>query len=178
MSIACWHCGKVDASHPFTARTPDGEKPACCAGCAAAIEMVHDLGLDDYYLMRSDAAPLVDQSDHERTLALFDMPELLATHVQESEDHKTLNLQLADVNCAACCWLIEKVLHEVPGIQAAPVSLATMQLNLQFDKSLDFSPKETAQKLFGLVYGLALAGNPDSEKQLTREFRIMLGRLI
>lgn len=178
MSIACWHCGKIAASHPFTARTPDGEKPACCAGCAAAVEMVHDLGLDDYYMMRSDAAPLVDQSDHERTLALFDMPELLATHVQESEDHKTLNLQLADVNCAACCWLIEKVLHEVPGVHAAPVNLATMQLNLQFDKSLDIPPKEAAQKVLELGYGLALPGDPAREKQLTREFRTMLGRLI
>lgn len=178
MSIACWHCGKTDTSHPFSARTPDGEKPACCAGCAAAIEMVHDLGLDDYYLMRSDAAPLVDQSDHERTLALFDMPELLATHVQEGDDYKTLNLQLADVNCAACCWLIEKVLHEVPGVQAAPVNLATMQLNVQFDKELDIPPKEAAQKVLELGYGLALPGDPAREKQLTREFRTMLGRLI
>src|SRR5690625_1958505 len=141
MSIACWHCGKVDASHPFTARTPDGEKPACCAGCAAAIEMVHDLGLDDYYAMRSDTATLVDQSDHERTLALFDMPELLAIHVHETEEHKLLVLQLSDVNCAACCWLIEKVLYEVPGITGATVNLATMQLQLAFDKALSIPPK-------------------------------------
>lgn len=178
MSTACWHCGKTAASHPFTARTPDGEKPACCAGCAAAIEMVHDLGLDDYYQIRSDSAPLVDQSDHERTLALFDMPELLANHVQNNEDHKTLSLQLANVNCAACCWLIEKVLHEVPGVQAAPVNLATMQLSLQFDKNLDIPPKEAAQKVLELGYGLALPGDPAREKQLTREFRTMLGRLI
>ncbi len=178
MTTACWHCGKVAASHPFTARTPDGEKPACCAGCAAAIEMVHDLGLDDYYAMRSDTAPLVDQSDHERTLALFDMPELLATHVQETEEHKLLVLQLSDVNCAACCWLIEKVLHEVPGITGATVNLATMQLQLAFDKTLSIPPKAAVQRVLELGYGLALPGDPAREKQLTREFRTMLGRLI
>lgn len=178
MTTACWHCGKVAASHPFTARTPDGEKPACCAGCAAAIEMVHDLGLDDYYAMRSDTAPLVDQSDHERTLALFDMPELLATHVQETEEHKLLVLQLSDVNCAACCWLIEKVLHEVPGIIGATVNLATMQLQLTFDKTLSIPPKAAVQRVLELGYGLALPGDPAREKQLTREFRTMLGRLI
>src|SRR5690625_4551883 len=58
------------------------------------------------------------------------------------------------------------------------MNLATMQLNLQFDKSLDIPPKEAAQKVLELGYGLALPGDPAREKQLTREFRIMLGRLI
>lgn len=178
MTVACWHCGLEANDHPFTARTPEGEKPACCAGCAAAVEMIHDLGLDDYYQLRSDAAPLVDQSDHERTLALFDMPELLATHVYESEQHKGLNLQLADVNCAACCWLIEKVLTEVPGVKAAPVNLATMQLNLHFDKQLDIPPKEAVQRVLELGYGLALPGDPARDKQIVREQRTMLGRVV
>src|SRR5699024_10090713 len=178
MTVACWHCGLEAPEHPFTARTPDGEKPACCAGCAAAVEMIHDLGLDDYYQIRSDSAPLVDQSDHERTLALFDMPELLATHVYETETHKGLNLQLADVNCAACCWLIEKVLTEVPVIKAAPVNLATMQLNLHFDKQLDIPPKEAVQRVLELGYGLALPGDPARDKQIVREHRTMLGRVV
>src|SRR5690625_2438417 len=58
------------------------------------------------------------------------------------------------------------------------MNLATMQLQLAFDKALSIPPKAAVQRELELGYGLALPGDPAREKQLTREFRTMLGRLI
>ncbi|MCP4517227.1 MAG: hypothetical protein GY824_18620, partial [Delftia sp.] len=45
----CWHCGQPAPSGAFIARTPEGKRDACCPGCAAAIETIYGMGLDDYY---------------------------------------------------------------------------------------------------------------------------------
>ncbi|HIL23089.1 MAG TPA: hypothetical protein EYG20_07390, partial [Alcanivorax sp.] len=49
MTAACWHCSNPAPTGAFPAQTPDGPRDACCPGCAAAIETIYGLGLDDYY---------------------------------------------------------------------------------------------------------------------------------
>ncbi|MGB1465632.1 MAG: heavy metal translocating P-type ATPase metal-binding domain-containing protein, partial [Alcanivorax nanhaiticus] len=49
---SCWHCGNQAPAGAFQARTPEGSRDACCPGCAAAIETIYGLGLDDYYTVR------------------------------------------------------------------------------------------------------------------------------
>ena len=52
MTVLCGHCGEVAPTPPFLAPGAEGERPACCPGCAAAMALIHDLGLDDYYRLR------------------------------------------------------------------------------------------------------------------------------
>ncbi|WP_421711338.1 heavy metal translocating P-type ATPase metal-binding domain-containing protein [Alcanivorax sp.] len=76
----CWHCGQPAPSGAFIARTPEGKRDACCPGCAAAIETIYGMGLDDYYRIRQDDAPAPDARRAELDLALFDIADLLAPH--------------------------------------------------------------------------------------------------
>ncbi|MCK0538676.1 heavy metal translocating P-type ATPase [Alcanivorax quisquiliarum] len=179
MSTACWHCGEDTGSTPFTARTPDGLRNACCAGCAAAVEMIHRMGLSDYYQLRTENAPLAALDENDRTLALFDMPALVAPHRRpQANGHDALRLQLGSLRCAACCWLIEQMLTDLPGVHEARVNLATMQLSLEIDQGDLALPRQIAERLLRLGYSVTLPGDPRYERDLQKEKRRLLGRVM
>ncbi|MFT0137485.1 heavy metal translocating P-type ATPase [Alcanivoracaceae bacterium MT1] len=177
MSTACWHCGEGVGVSPFVARTPGGEKPTCCPGCAAAVEMIHRLGLEDYYAIRSNNGPLVVSEETERTLALFDVPQLLAAHIQEQDGRRRLRLQVSGLTCAACCWLIEKVVMGLPGARSVQVNLASMQLTLEYDAAEPLFPRNAVRRILELGYRVALPGDPTWEGHQQKERRRLLGRL-
>ncbi|MBF1800660.1 heavy metal translocating P-type ATPase [Alloalcanivorax profundimaris] len=176
MTVLCGHCGEVAPTPPFLAPGAEGERPACCPGCAAAMALIHDLGLDDYYRLRgadNDAAP--DGDERERALALFDVPELLAAHRRPDPAGERLTLALSGLTCAACCWLIEKAAGDIPGVVSVHTNLAAMTLTLVYDRP--DAPRRVAERLLKLGYGVTLPGDPSAEADQRREARRLLGRL-
>src|SRR5690606_4359828 len=109
---------------------PDGDVPTCCAGCAAAVETIHGLGLGDYYCFRGDQLASIPAAGEELSLALFDLPELVAPFIDTRNDEQTLTLALEGVHCAACVWLIEKALKELPGVRAVSLNLTTLRVRI------------------------------------------------
>src|SRR5690606_36438950 len=122
---------------------------------------------------------LVGAEDTARTLALFNLPALIAPHIEPAGDAtQRLRLQLGGIHCAACCWLIEKVLLAIPGVLDARVNLATLQLTLTFATDTAHIPAQAAERLLNLGYQVSLPGDPQRDRQRAREHRKMLGRLI
>ncbi len=172
--VHCWHCGTPSA-RPVLARTPDGEVPACCAGCAAAVETIHSLGLGDYYCFRGEQLASVPAADEELSLALFDLPELVAPFVEISGAQRTLTLSLDGVHCAACVWLIERALKEMPGVISVSLNLTTLRLKVT---GTEFRAGDIARRLHDLGYRPRL---PVRETQLNddrRAGRQLLARLL
>ena len=182
LTLPCWHCGQPAPQGAFPARTPDGERDACCPGCAAAIETIYGMGLDDYYQTRQDKAPTPDSRRAELDLALFELPDLLAPHCtpvaggEHGESGERLRLQLSGLTCAACSWLIEKALSEQPGVNRASVNLAGMTLTVDYLGAAQ--ARETARRIQQLGYGVSLPGDPASAAANRREHKRLLGRLI
>jgi len=146
--LHCWHCGN-DAPHPVMARTPDKEVPACCSGCAAAIETIHGLGLGDYYHFRGDQWADVPAPGEELSLALFDLPELVAPFIHTEGCEQTLTLALDGVHCAACVWLIERALKELPGVRAVSLNLTTLRVRIS---GANLNSGQIARRLHNLGY--------------------------
>tara|TARA_A100001391_G_scaffold65107_1_gene40754 strand:+ start:5849 stop:8230 length:2382 start_codon:yes stop_codon:yes gene_type:complete len=176
VTILCAHCGEVAPTPPFLAPGDGGERPACCPGCAAAMALIHDLGLDDYYRLRgADGAAAPDLEERDRALALFDVPELLAAHRQPDPAGERLTLALSGLTCAACCWLIEKAAGDIPGVVSVRTNLAAMTLTLTYHRPE--VPRAVAERLLKLGYGVTLPGDPVAEADQRREARRLLGRL-
>lgn len=175
MTSACWHCGNPAPAGAFSAHTPDGSRDACCPGCAAAIETIYGLGLDDYYQMRQDSGP--QPNDQRQTLdcALFDVPELVAPHLCDTTEGQRLKLQLGGLTCAACSWLIEKTVNQQPGVLRASVNLAGMTLTVDYQGLA--APRQTAQRIQKLGYTASLPGDPRARADEQREHKRLLGRL-
>jgi len=175
MTSACWHCSNPAPAGAFSAQTPDGPRDACCPGCAAAIETIYGLGLDDYYLMRQDAAPQPDDQRRALDCALFAVPELIAPHLASIPDGQRLKLQLGGLTCAACSWLIEKTVSQQPGVLRTSVNLASMTLSVDYHEQAD--AKLTAQRIQALGYTVTLPGDPRAQAAEQRAHKRLLGRL-
>ena len=175
MTDSCWHCGNPAPAGAFQARTPDGPRDACCPGCAAAIETIYGLGLDDYYAVRESQAPVPDETRTALNRALFRVPELVAPHLTDIPGGQRLKLQLGGLTCAACSWLIEKAVREQSHVKAVSVNLAGMTLLVDYDGPAD--PETTAERVLRLGYSLTLPGDPAQTQQQQREQRRLVGRL-
>lgn len=176
---ACWHCGAPVGNQPVLATTPEGVRPACCHGCAAAIEGIHQLGLGDYYRFRTDAGRPPDaEALDDQALAPFTVPELLAGFTDTQENGLTqLTLRLEGLHCAACVWLIEQGLTALPGVEAVRLNLASARLQVTFDGG-QVTPLMLARRLRQLGYRACLPTREGRVLQARTAYRQMLRRLL
>ncbi|HWK52929.1 MAG TPA: heavy metal translocating P-type ATPase metal-binding domain-containing protein, partial [Hyphomicrobiales bacterium] len=65
---SCWHCGEPLPAAPPLARIDGVEHAVCCHGCRAAAEWIDQLGLRDYYRLRSEPAARPDPAQHSAAL--------------------------------------------------------------------------------------------------------------
>ena len=90
-------------------------RPVCCAGCRAAVEWIDQLGLGDYYRLRTSMAPkpVADPAGldawHRDEIARHVVRELAGGR------HETM-LLIEGLRCTGCVWLIERALGAVPGV--------------------------------------------------------------
>ena len=129
---ACFHCGlPVPAGGAWSVAIEGVPQPMCCPGCEAVAQAIVDNGLDDYYRTRQSlpegAATVVPDA-----LGLYDAPEL-ASQFQGKDGNAETTLSVEGIRCAACVWLIEKRLTQVPGLQFAHLNVATEKLQVRWD---------------------------------------------
>jgi Cu2+-exporting ATPase len=97
----------------------------CCHGCRAAAEWIEQLGLGDYYSLRTEPATKPDPADAaDRNGCLAWQRDELAEHVVRDlgEGRRETMLFVEGIRCTACVWLIERSLQSLSGV-------ATVQVN-------------------------------------------------
>lgn len=97
----------------------------CCHGCRAAAEWIEQLGLTDYYSLRTEPATkpdLAEAADRDSCLAW--QRDELARHVVRDlgEGRRETMLFVEGIRCTACVWLIERALQALPGVTAVQVN--------------------------------------------------------
>ena len=131
----CFHCGlPVPAGSQWAVRIDDADQPMCCPGCEAVAHAIVDTGLTNYYRSRQSLPEGVAEIVPE-ALSLYDAPELAAQFISKNGDAEAI-LSVEGIRCAACVWLIEKRLSQVPGLQSANLNVATEKLQVSWDVSL------------------------------------------
>jgi Cu2+-exporting ATPase len=135
MRESCFHCGEpVMTGNRYLVRAGDGQLPVCCPGCKAVAEFIRDSGLEQYYEFRTAPGLTPDRADpgvanpewlaYDRT-ALLDRISTI-----NPDGFREATLQIEGVRCAACSWLIERALGELPGIAELDVNPATARARL------------------------------------------------
>ena len=117
MIATCWHCGESLPPDPPQANVAGIRHAVCCNGCRAVAEWIADLGLADYYRLRTGpAARAPDPRESEASAAAFLRPELSRHLVRTLADGSSEAIVLIDgMHCTACCWLIERTLGRLAG---------------------------------------------------------------
>jgi len=147
----CWHCGEPLPANPPQARVAGAAHAVCCHGCRAVAEWIGELGLDDYYRLRTGTAGRApDLADAAKSSAAFARPELARHLVRPLAGGKSEAIVLVDgVRCAACCWLIEHTLQRLPGVAEVGVNPGAQRARIVYDGNASLS---------GIVDALARVG--------------------
>lgn len=125
----CFHCHlSISGPPPYHAEVDGTEQPMCCPGCKAVTEAIIAGGLDSYYQHRTDPglqASSISQRLREELL-IYDRDEIQEDFVrQHNESLKQASLLIEGITCAACIWLLENHLANLPGVEQAHVNLST-----------------------------------------------------
>ena len=131
----CWHCGEPLPANAPQAHVAGMAHSVCCNGCRAVAEWIGDLGLADYYRLRSGSAVRApDLGDWVKSAAAFQRPELSRHVVRPLADGNSEAIVLIDgVRCAACCWLIERTLGLLSGVIGVGVNAGAQRARIVFD---------------------------------------------
>src|SRR5262245_25971496 len=135
MTATCWHCGGSLPPDPPQANVGGTRHSVCCNGCRAVAEWIAELGLADYYRLRTgSAARAPDPRESEESAAAFSRPELSRHFVRTLADGRSEAIVLVEgMHCTACCWLIERTLGRLPGVVDVGVNAGARRARVVFD---------------------------------------------
>lgn len=137
MTDTCFHCGLPAFDDRFQLTVGETPRTFCCVGCLAAAQTILDNGLSEYYRFhdpdQTPASPPVNDRDRER-LVLYDREDVQADFVRrDSEAGRSATLMIEGVSCAACSWLIEKRLRQLPGVEQALFNQTNHRLTVHWN---------------------------------------------
>lgn len=133
-SSDCFHCGlPVPVGSRWSVKIDAVEQLMCCPGCEAVAQSIVDSGLTDFYRTRQSLPHGVTETIPQ-ALKLYDVPELAAQFTR-TDGGAEATLSIEGIRCAACVWLIERRLAQVPGLTAVNLNVATEKLQVRWDAS-------------------------------------------
>ncbi|MBF8721887.1 heavy metal translocating P-type ATPase [Pseudomonas guariconensis] len=175
----CYHCAlPVPAGSRFTAVVLGEPRQFCCPGCQAVAESIVAGGLESYYQHRSDtsANPEALPRQLQDELALYDRADVQQSFVRQQGELRETTLMIEGISCAACGWLIEKHLRNLPGVAEARLNLSNHRLLVAWDDR-----QVPLSHLLAELRQIGYAAHPyqpdQAAEQLARENRSALRRL-
>lgn len=146
--LDCFHCDtSVPAKDALICDIEGTRQAMCCSGCLAAVQFIKELNLENFYRYRDKCEPegsLRQNPSHLTAAALGPALENI------DSDTRRLSLLIPDIRCAACIWLIEKVLGQATGVKSLSTSFATRRLQVELDTDTD--PESIVQQIEKLGY--------------------------
>lgn len=175
----CYHCGEpVPTGSSWTCVILEQTRALCCPGCQAVAEAIVAGGLESYYRHRTDnaanpeALPRLLQDE----LELLDRADVQQRYVHSEGDQQQIQLLIEGISCAACGWLVEKRLIQMPGVSQATLNLGNHRLTLTWD------PEQTRlSRLLAEIKRIGYGAHPfeadKASEQIAAENRRYLRRL-
>jgi Cu2+-exporting ATPase len=139
MTDNCFHCGlPVSETVDFPVRYRDKTEATCCAGCQAVAQTIIDSGLSEYYAHRTQGARQAEAlpADILQQIRLYDSEELQKSFVhQRDENSREAALILEGITCAACVWLNEQHIRQLPGVLSVDINYTSHRARVCWDNS-------------------------------------------
>lgn len=138
--MQCYHCGQpVPDKVNYRVHVADAERAMCCRGCQAVAQAIVDNGLGAYYVSRT-AMPASGQEmlpDEVKKLGLYDHPDIQRSFVIDAGGHnKEAVLILEGITCAACVWLNERHIRQLPGVLSVEINYASHRARVAWDQRM------------------------------------------
>ena len=136
---ACFHCGlPVAEAGRWRAPVLRAVRLFCCAGCEAVARTIVAGGFEKYYETREQprAGDGPAQLPAELPSAeLYDDSQAQRQFVASLGEHRlSATLILDRIRCAACLWLNEQWLKNLPGLLRVDINYATRRTQIEWDE--------------------------------------------
>ena len=136
-AVACYHCGlPVVETGRWRVRILGETRDLCCAGCEAVASTIVAGGFEHYYETRTEVPASPARAPLPQALApaaLYDDPAAQKQFAAAGEGFVEATLILDRIRCAACLWLNERTLRELPGVLRADINYATQRAQVAWD---------------------------------------------
>jgi Cu2+-exporting ATPase len=143
----------------------------CCRGCAGAYRIISGAGLGDFYRRRRWEEAGTPEGAFETVYS----DAYLAPFVVPAPGGAELSVLVEGIRCASCVWLLEHLLHRVPGVVEARLNFATHRARVRFDPAA-----ATPAEIFATLARIGYVPRPYSadaaEEAALRERRSLLLR--
>lgn len=178
--IHCYHCGLPVPSYLDLSVTIHGQpQPMCCFGCQAVAQAIVAAGLQDFYTYRTELSPTGQAlvPDFLNQVKVYDNPTVQKHFVQQKDESvREAALILEGITCAACIWLNERHLQNLPGVLTVHMNYATHRAQVKWDDS-QIHLSEILQAISRIGY-LAHPYDPTQQQEiLERERKQQLRRI-
>ncbi|WP_457668629.1 heavy metal translocating P-type ATPase [Thiolapillus sp.] len=131
----CFHCGLPLPEQDYSTAIDGKEQHFCCFGCQSVCEAIYAAGMEGFYQRTPEGLLLEPPPPPPEDLGLYDLEEVQAEFVHKKGQEREIHLLVEGIHCAACVWLIEHTLNQLPGILSARVNLSAKRLLLRWDNS-------------------------------------------
>jgi len=135
----CFHCDlPVPKGVDYSVTIDNISRPMCCPGCKAVAQAIVDNSLTSFYQYRTDSSNLSRQlvPDELKKLELYDNPAIQKNFVRNSDEStRQASLILEGIVCAACVWLSEHHVMQLPGVKTFQVNYSTHRAQVEWDEN-------------------------------------------
>ncbi|MHB9020381.1 MAG: heavy metal translocating P-type ATPase [Halothiobacillus sp.] len=177
---SCFHCGlSVPPGSTYHALVLGVDRPMCCPGCQAVAEAIVQNGMEAYYHHRTElgSRPSDELARMMEELVVFDRPEMQRTFVANREgDIREASLILEGIVCAACVWLTEKQVRQLPGVVSFSVNFSTHRAQVAWDNR-EIALSEILRAIAGIGYRAHPYDPNRQDRVFKRERHILMQRL-
>lgn len=167
----CVHCGDQCAEE----RVERGKLLFCCPGCETVYRILQENDLLSFYHI-DEAAGKKQKESSNRDYAWLEVPKLADRVVRYRDEVRChIDLELPEIHCASCVWLLERLPQLLPGVRSCTVDYSRKVAAIAFNHA-QVSLREVAEMLDRIGYPPHLkTWKEDSNKRSNRALIYRIG---
>ncbi len=129
---SCFHCGAaLPVRGRLTVRIQGQDQLVCCHGCRAVAQFLNDNHHQDFYQYRQDKKPHNQVTDAAKDFSGMDL--VVDQYTRNMADGMLrTRIKIDGMYCSACAWLINKVLHQVPGVHRIQIDSVAQSVQIDY----------------------------------------------
>lgn len=129
--LECYHCGEPCQEETVTLE----DKAFCCTGCQMVYQLIRESGLDDFYAISETPGSSFFKKNQADFSWLDDEETIEKLLLFRQQGTARILLQIPQIHCASCIWLLEKLYILHPGVTQSRVNFNRGELSVVFDES-------------------------------------------
>jgi len=130
---SCFHCGEQLGRTQIFATINEERQPVCCEGCRCVAELIASSGLGDFYRYRDGVTvrPEATLSSPDAWDA-YRNDAVARGFIRQTAGGYQATLAVEGLRCAACCWLIDRSLRQLPDVHEVSINAATARAHVEW----------------------------------------------